>query len=62
MDLHMYIEIITDNALSDADVATLVSNVMKESSSDPNLQFISLPDFQRVVVKTDFQSKLQLRF
>ena len=61
-DLQQYIEIITANALTDAEVMSLVSNVMKESSSDQNLQFISLPDFQRVVVKTDFQAKLQLPF
>jgi Ca2+-binding EF-hand superfamily protein len=62
MDLQKYIEVITANSLSDEDVLSLVSNVMKETSSDQNLQFISLPDFQRVVIKTDFQSKLQLGF
>ena len=62
MDLQEYITTITAHGLSDADVLSLVSNVMKETSSDPNFQYISLSDFQRVVIKTDFQSKLQLRF
>ena len=62
LDLQQYIEMITDKSLAEEDVLTLVSNVMKEASSDQNLQFISPHDFQRVIVKTDFQAKLQLPF
>mmetsp|Transcript_26040 Transcript_26040/g.48923 ORF Transcript_26040/g.48923 Transcript_26040/m.48923 type:complete len:188 (-) Transcript_26040:346-909(-) len=61
-DLKHYISIITANTLNEKDLNTLVMNVMKETSSDPNNMSISLADFQRVVIKTDFQSKLQLQF
>jgi Ca2+-binding EF-hand superfamily protein len=61
-DIRRYIQIITDQHLNDSEIGNIVSRVMHECSSDPNLDFISLQDFQRVVTKSDFETKLRLHF
>ncbi|CAE7796825.1 CNB1, partial [Symbiodinium microadriaticum] len=62
VDLLVYLRIITKESLLDFEYNELVSKVIHETSSDPNMETISLQDFQRVVAKSDFESKIHLSF
>mmetsp|Transcript_12826 Transcript_12826/g.19306 ORF Transcript_12826/g.19306 Transcript_12826/m.19306 type:complete len:198 (+) Transcript_12826:140-733(+) len=61
-DLRDYIKVVTNGNLVDVEVNEIVSKVISECSSDPNLQVVSFHDFQRVVAKSDFETKLHLKF
>ena len=61
-DLLLYLRIITKESLLDFEYNELVSKVVAETSSDPESETISLQDFQRVVAKSDFESKMHLSF
>ena len=58
-DMHQYIQRIA-GASEPSDVELLIENVFLECSSDPKRERITLADFQRVVVATDFHAKLHI--
>jgi len=46
--------------LSDSDMTEMVNEVFKECASDPKQECITLSDYQQIVARLDFQSRLLL--
>jgi Ca2+-binding EF-hand superfamily protein len=61
-DLMNYLKIITNETLLDFEITEMVNRVMNECSSDVNQESLTLQDFQRVITKSDFETKLKLNF
>lgn len=61
-DLKNYLKIITNENLHEFEMTEMVNRVMGECSSDVNQEFLTLQDFQRVITKSDFETKLKLNF
>lgn len=61
-DLTNYLKIITNNNLLTYEITEMVNRVMNECSSDSNQDIITLNDFQRVITKSDFETRLKLNF
>jgi hypothetical protein len=59
-DLSEYIRRITGLTITDDEVTSLVNEVFQECSSDSDQNVISLPDFQHIVARLDFQARLLL--
>ena len=59
-DLTEYITRVTSSGLKEDELEEIVNEVFRETSSDPQQDFISYGDFQRVVFLLDFQAKLHL--
>jgi Ca2+-binding EF-hand superfamily protein len=61
-DLANYLKIITNDHLLAFEITEMVGRVMGECSSDINQEILTLQDFQRVITKSDFETKLRLSF
>lgn len=61
-DLTNYLKIITNGNLLAYEITEMVNRVMGECSSDANQDIITLNDFQRVIIKSDFETRLKLNF
>ena len=46
--------------LSETDMSEMVDEVFKECASDPKQESITLSDYQQIVARLDFQSRLLL--
>lgn len=59
-DLRIYLSRLCGNNLSETDMDEIIQNMFQECSSDDKLECINFNDFQRVVSRTDFQTKLHI--